>query len=221
MHNSAMSFRNLLVLLCYMLMISSSLSTDWKHYYDTGNFTANSTYARNRNLLQSSLASNITGYKGSTIPPLAKTLTKFMVSHSVEEMFLQTIVAAVSIPHDKILCLHVLARKKHYCGLGILRALYTMQTALILEKWRWILQYSNNSACDNNILYMHMVLAYADGYIAVGTFVIIVVSVIIFMILVSVACFFLGKQKQKQIRNNPGRKYCKFIVLIFYENCQI
>ncbi|KAL5839814.1 hypothetical protein ACOSQ4_012422 [Xanthoceras sorbifolium] len=45
------------------------------------------------------------------------------------------------------------------------------------------------------------------GYIAVGTFVIIVVSVIIFMILVSVACFFLGKQKQKQIRNNPGRKY--------------
>ncbi|KAL5839815.1 hypothetical protein ACOSQ4_012423 [Xanthoceras sorbifolium] len=47
-----MSFRNLLVLLCYMLMISSSLSTDWKHYYDTGNFTANSTYARNRNLLQ-------------------------------------------------------------------------------------------------------------------------------------------------------------------------
>ncbi|KAL5774737.1 hypothetical protein ACOSP7_012294 [Xanthoceras sorbifolium] len=59
-----MSFRNLLVLLWYMLMISSSLSTDWKHCYDTGNFTANSTYARNGNLLLSSLASNITGYKG-------------------------------------------------------------------------------------------------------------------------------------------------------------
>ncbi|KAH7569092.1 hypothetical protein JRO89_XS06G0104200 [Xanthoceras sorbifolium] len=45
-------------------MISSSLATEWKHCYDTGNFTANSTYARNRNLLLSSLASNITGYKG-------------------------------------------------------------------------------------------------------------------------------------------------------------
>ncbi|KAL5839819.1 hypothetical protein ACOSQ4_012427 [Xanthoceras sorbifolium] len=64
MHNNAMSFRNLLVLLWYTLMISSSLATEWKHCYDTGNFTANSTYARNRNLLLSSLASNITGYKG-------------------------------------------------------------------------------------------------------------------------------------------------------------
>ncbi|KAH7569072.1 hypothetical protein JRO89_XS06G0098300 [Xanthoceras sorbifolium] len=91
-------------------MISSSLSTDWKHCYDTGNFTANSTYARNGNLLLSSLASNITGYKG----------------------FYNT---TIGQDPDK-----VYARKKHYCGLGILRALYTMQTALILEKWRWILQ---------------------------------------------------------------------------------
>ena len=60
---------------------------------------------------------------------------------------------------------------------------------------------------------MKMVLVYADnGGIAAGTVVIIVVPIIIFTSLVSLACFFIGMLKQKQIRNNQGRKYGKFIV---------
>ena len=57
-----MSCRNLFVFLSlYMLSIRviSTLNINWTHCYDTGNFTADSNYATNRNLLLSSLASNI------------------------------------------------------------------------------------------------------------------------------------------------------------------
>ncbi|TXG48157.1 hypothetical protein EZV62_027451 [Acer yangbiense] len=52
-------------------VISSTLAINWMHCYDTRNFTADSIYATNRNLLLSSLASNITvlksGFYNTTI----------------------------------------------------------------------------------------------------------------------------------------------------------
>ncbi|KAK4858459.1 hypothetical protein QYF36_016670 [Acer negundo] len=54
------------------IRVISTLTINWTHCYDTGNFTADSTYATNRNLLLSSLASNIitvleSGFYNSTI----------------------------------------------------------------------------------------------------------------------------------------------------------
>ncbi|KAK2644340.1 hypothetical protein Ddye_019535 [Dipteronia dyeriana] len=48
--------------------VISTLATNWTHCYSTGNFTGDSTYATNRNLLLSSLASNInSGFYNTSI----------------------------------------------------------------------------------------------------------------------------------------------------------
>ncbi|TXG48050.1 hypothetical protein EZV62_027344 [Acer yangbiense] len=56
-----MSFTNLLIIFLWYMLKSISLTTaGWQHCYETGNFTTNnSSYARNRNLLLSTLASNV------------------------------------------------------------------------------------------------------------------------------------------------------------------
>ena len=49
-----------------------------------------------------------------------------------------------------------------------------------------------------------------SGGIAAGTIaIIVVVSVIMFVVLVALAYFILRRQKQKQIRSNQERRYCK------------
>ncbi|KAK3188240.1 hypothetical protein Dsin_027801 [Dipteronia sinensis] len=319
MHNSAMNFRNLFVFLRYMLtirMISCATNWDlWEHCYDTGNFTANSTYATNRNLLVSSLASNITvlnsGFYNTTIgqepdkvyglalcrgdvssedcsscvnstsqdimstchstkealmwagdPPclvhyadrslfgkvemyvpinryyrgnnLTMNLTEFdkiwqplmertmreASSGSSEIKFatqeanltsIQTIYALMQCTPDlsQSDCFYCLTRyldEYKKCCHG--RQGGGVESPNCMLRW------------DLSLFYKDMVLppllspppapttmAEDNGGIAAGTVVIIIVSVIIFMLLVSLCCFFLGKLKQKQIRNNQGRKY--------------
>ncbi|KAK2654119.1 hypothetical protein Ddye_013975 [Dipteronia dyeriana] len=64
-----MSFRNLLLFLFSYMLLSISLTTG-QRCYNTGNFTTNSTYAKNRNLMLASLASNVTingGFYNTTI----------------------------------------------------------------------------------------------------------------------------------------------------------
>ncbi|TXG46375.1 hypothetical protein EZV62_028124 [Acer yangbiense] len=63
----AMNFTNLLFFFLSYMLISIGLSTGQK-CYDTGNFTTNSTYGRNRDLILLSLASNVTeGFYNATI----------------------------------------------------------------------------------------------------------------------------------------------------------
>ncbi|KAK3206707.1 hypothetical protein Dsin_020753 [Dipteronia sinensis] len=56
-----MSITNMLLIFLLYMLISISLTTaGWQYCYETGNFTTNnSSYARNRNLLLSTLASNV------------------------------------------------------------------------------------------------------------------------------------------------------------------
>ncbi|KAH7569083.1 hypothetical protein JRO89_XS06G0102100 [Xanthoceras sorbifolium] len=54
-----MGFRILLLLISYTIIGIGLGAAGWQYCYETGNFTANSTYARNRNLILSSLASNV------------------------------------------------------------------------------------------------------------------------------------------------------------------
>ncbi|KAL5841913.1 hypothetical protein ACOSQ3_012516 [Xanthoceras sorbifolium] len=54
-----MGFRSLLLLLSYTITGIGLAAAGWQYCYETGNFTANSAYARNRNLILSSLASNV------------------------------------------------------------------------------------------------------------------------------------------------------------------
>ncbi|KAL5772975.1 hypothetical protein ACOSP7_012592 [Xanthoceras sorbifolium] len=294
-----MSFRNLLVLLWYMLMISSNLATEWKHCYDTGNFTANSTYARNRNLLLSSLASNITGYKGfynttigqdpdkvyglalcrgdvssedcgscvnstsqdimSTCPSqkeacmwagdtpclvhyadrshfgkvemdvpvnaywngvnltmnltdgkasIGSSMLKFATQEANLSSF-QKIYALMQCTPDLSqsdchFCLRRYLDEYKKCCHG--RQAGGVESPNCMLRWDLSPFYKDNIDVPPLLSPPPAPSEFAqDGYIAVGTVVIIVVSVIIFMILVSLACFFLGKQKH--IRNNPRRKY--------------
>ncbi|TXG47029.1 hypothetical protein EZV62_026323 [Acer yangbiense] len=64
-----MNFTNLLFFFLSYMLISIGLSTGQEYCYNTGNFTANSTYGRNRDLILSTLASiNATeGFYNATI----------------------------------------------------------------------------------------------------------------------------------------------------------
>jgi hypothetical protein len=64
-----MGSKTIVSLLFHVIIISITL-TDAEFCYDTGNFTANSTYAKNRDLVLRSLASNVTnngGFYNTTI----------------------------------------------------------------------------------------------------------------------------------------------------------
>ncbi|KAK2644349.1 hypothetical protein Ddye_019544, partial [Dipteronia dyeriana] len=320
MHNSAMNFRNLFVFLWYMLTISTiSCTTNWdrwEHCYDTGNFTANSTYATNRNLLLSSLASNITvlnsGFYNTTIgqepdrvyglalcrgdvsskdcSSCVNSTSQDIMStcHSTKEALMwagdppclvhyadRSLFGKVEMyvptnPYyrgnrltmnltefDKI-WQPLMERTMREASSGSSENKFATQEANLtsIQKIYALMQCTpdlSQSDChfcltrfldeykkcchgrqgggvespnfmlrwDLSLFYKDIVLppllspppvptTMDEGIgIAVGTGVIIVVSVIIFMLLFSLCCFFLGKLKQKQIRNNQGRKYWK------------
>ncbi|TXG47183.1 hypothetical protein EZV62_026477 [Acer yangbiense] len=297
-------------------MISCATNWDrWDECYDTGNFTANSTYATNRNLLLSSLATNITvlnsGFYNTTIgqepdkvyglalcrgdgssedcSSCVNSTSQDIMStcHSQKEALMwdgdppclvhyadRSLFGKMemSVPinpyyrgnnltmnlteFDKI-WQPLMERTMREASRGSSRLKFATQEANLtsIQKIHTLMQcrpdlsqndcYVCLTRCldeykksyhgrqgggvespncmlrwDLSLFYKDIVLpplpspppapttmAEDKGGIAAGTVVIIVVSIIIFMLLVSICCFFLGMLKQKQIRNNQGRKY--------------
>jgi len=134
-----MGSKTIVSLLFHVIIISITL-TDAEFCYDTGNFTANSTYAKNRDLVLRSLASNVTnngGFYNTTIGLGNDTvygLVSVWLPHQLK------IVPAASIMLFKLSWQHVQTKKKQFHGEGIhFHVLYAMRIVIFFDHFSHLL----------------------------------------------------------------------------------